>query len=117
MWEKLVITATEADTRNLPHRMLFSLNKHGLPDHCTARSHLTIALANPITGTALFFTATCTLHSPLHEAGMFSDKQIDARLQAARDGVLVVAYMHLFYSHGCPDRDPSQLILLLASLA
>jgi hypothetical protein len=44
-------------------------------------------------------------------------READARLQAARDGVLVVAYMHLFYSHGCPDRDPSQLILLVASLA
>jgi hypothetical protein len=43
------------------------------------------------------------------KAAMSGDNQIDARLQAARDGALVVNYMHHFYSHAYPDRDPSQL--------
>lgn len=43
------------------------------------------------------------------KAAMSGDNQIDARLQAARDGALLVNYMHHFYSHAYPDRDPSQL--------
>ncbi|KAF2023598.1 hypothetical protein EK21DRAFT_80534, partial [Setomelanomma holmii] len=43
------------------------------------------------------------------KAAMSSDNQINARLQAARDGAFIVSYMHQFYSHAYPDRDPSQL--------
>jgi hypothetical protein len=56
-------------------------------------------------------------HSNMHfpfltaqwKAAISGDKQIDARVQAARDGALIVNYMHHFYSHAYPDRDPSQL--------
>jgi hypothetical protein len=40
---------------------------------------------------------------------MSDDNQIDARLQAARDGALIVKYMHQFYSHAYRERKPSQL--------
>lgn len=34
---------------------------------------------------------------------------IDTRLQAARDGALIVNCVHRFYSYAYPSRDPSQL--------
>lgn len=40
---------------------------------------------------------------------MSGENQIDARFQAARDGALIVNYMHQFYSHAFPDQHPSQL--------
>jgi hypothetical protein len=40
---------------------------------------------------------------------MSRDNQIDTRLQAAREGALIVNYMHRFCSYAYPDRDPSQL--------
>ncbi|KAF2023766.1 hypothetical protein EK21DRAFT_118456 [Setomelanomma holmii] len=43
------------------------------------------------------------------KAAISGDHQIDARLQAARDGAPLVNYMHRFYLYAYPDRDPSQL--------
>jgi hypothetical protein len=40
---------------------------------------------------------------------MSGDNQIDTRLQAARDGALIVSYMHQFYSYAYSARDPWQL--------
>jgi hypothetical protein len=47
---------------------------------------------------------------------MSSDNQIDARLQAARDGALIVNYMHQFYSHAYPDLGPTLLEMCRVSL-
>ncbi|KAL5401473.1 hypothetical protein PMIN03_011489 [Paraphaeosphaeria minitans] len=79
-------------------------------------------------GALLFLLFTNALADPIHrygvlhhsdthfpfltaqwKAAMSGDNRIDARLQAARDGALIVNYMHQFYSYTYPDRDPSQL--------
>jgi hypothetical protein len=60
------------------------------------------------TGIALSITAIRTSYLSLlnRKSG---DKQIDARLRAAREGVLIVDYMSQFCSHTYPDRMLSQL--------
>lgn len=50
------------------------------------------------------------------KAAMSGDNQIDTRLQAARNGALIVLYMHQLCSHAYPDRGPSQLETCHATL-
>ncbi|KAF2679391.1 hypothetical protein K458DRAFT_422212 [Lentithecium fluviatile CBS 122367] len=51
------------------------------------------------------------------KAAIFGENQIHASLQAARDGALMVNYMHHFYSLACPNRDSTQLETCHFSLA
>lgn len=43
------------------------------------------------------------------KAAIFGENQVHASLQAARDGALIVNYMHHFYSLAYPNRAPTQL--------
>jgi hypothetical protein len=113
MWETLVITASEANTRNPPQRMLFSLNKEDITNECIVLSLLSNALANPhhryclVHHSNMYFPFLTSQYKTV----MSGDNQIDARLSATSHGALVVNYMHRFYSHACPDRGLSQLII------
>ncbi|KAF3032096.1 hypothetical protein E8E12_000463 [Didymella heteroderae] len=88
------ITATEAKTHNPPLIMPFSREEDDIAEWYNVVHHSDMHFP--------FLTAQW-------KAAMSGDNQIDARLQAARDGALIVNYMHHFYSHAYPDRDPSQL--------
>jgi hypothetical protein len=98
MWKTFVITATEADTRNLRQRMLFLLNKNDVTDKCIARSLFTNALANPHHSYNVVHHSNMhfPFPTPQYKAVMSSDNQIDPRLSAASHGALVVKYMHRF---------------------
>ena len=43
------------------------------------------------------------------KSAIFGENQVHASLQAARDGALIVNYMHQFYSLAYPNRPPTQL--------
>ncbi|KAF1937774.1 hypothetical protein EJ02DRAFT_47020 [Clathrospora elynae] len=43
------------------------------------------------------------------KSAIFGENQVHASLQAARDGALIVNYLHQFYSLAYPNRPPTQL--------
>ncbi|RYO45129.1 hypothetical protein AA0116_g13397 [Alternaria tenuissima] len=88
------VTTTEARTHNPPLMMPFSREENDIAEWYSVVHHSDTHFP--------FLTAQW-------KAAMSGDNQIDARLQAARDGALIVNYMHQFYSHAYPDRGPTQL--------
>jgi hypothetical protein len=85
--------------------------KDNVTDKCIARSLFTNALPKPHHRYSVVHHSNMhfPLPTPQYKAVMSGDNQIDAGLQAARDGALIVHYVHQFYSYAHPDCDPSQL--------
>ncbi|KAL6711787.1 hypothetical protein ACN47E_002830 [Coniothyrium glycines] len=95
------ITATEAKMHNPPLPMPFTQREDDIAEFYNVVHHSDTHFP--------FLTAQW-------KAAMSGENQIHASLQAARDGALIVNYMHQFYSTAYPNRNPSQLYTCHVSL-
>ena len=105
------ITATEATTHTPPFAMPFTREEDDMADWSVTLPSITIYSANSSCRYNVVHNADT--HFPFLTAqwksAIFGENQVHASLQAARDGALIVNYMHHFYSIAYPNRPPTQL--------